>query len=63
MSKKNAIIKSINEILNLEFTCKETEEEINCDECPFDFDSMRDCGLAIIRERANMIKLEIEKDE
>lgn len=62
-SKEQVIKDSIKAILDLDFTCKGTDEEMLCDDCPFDFDPMQDCGLAIIRERANMIKLEMEPNE
>ena len=55
--KKTTIQDSIKAILDLEYTCKETEKEVLCDECPFDLDY--ECGLHLLRAQAEKIKMEM----
>lgn len=61
--KNENIVNAIQKILDLVLPCEEDDDEILCSECPFDIMPKKDCGIALLQERANMIKLEIEKDE
>jgi len=63
-SKDEKIFNSIQKTLALSLPCEEGGIiEVLCDDCPFNIVPKVDCGLAILQERAKMIKLEMEKDE
>ena len=61
MSEKNSkteMDEVIQKILELNLPCGIGEVEILCDECPWNIAPKTDCGLALIQERARMLKLE-----
>ena len=60
VSPPEVVSKAIKKILELELPCENDEVEVLCDDCPFNIVPKVDCGLAILQERANMMKLEGE---
>ena len=55
------VSKAIEKIIEMDLPCANDNIEVLCDECPFDIVPKVDCGLALIQERASMLKLEREK--
>jgi len=60
VSPPEVVSKAIKKILELELPCENDEVEVLCDECPVNILPKVDCGLALLHERANMLKLEGE---
>lgn len=54
---------AIDKILGLDLPCEDNDIEVLCDECPFDILPKVDCGLAILQERANRLKLDRTESE
>ena len=55
---KQIVSKAIEKIIEMDLPCVNDTIEVLCDECPFDIMPKVDCGLAILKERANLLKLE-----
>jgi len=60
VSPPEVVSKAIKKIRELELPCENDEVEVLCDECPFNILPKLDCGLAVLRERAKMLKPEGE---
>lgn len=59
------ILKTIEAIQALTLPCQNTESDFEfiCDECPFNIVPKVDCGLALLQDKARIMKLELVKNE
>ena len=57
------ILKTIETIQALTLPCKNTENDFEflCEDCPYDIAPTVDCGLALLQDKARIIKLELVK--
>lgn len=59
------VLKTIEVIQALTLPCQNTESDFEflCEDCPYDIAPKVDCGLALLQDKARIIKLELTKDE
>lgn len=57
------ILRTIEVIQALSLPCQNTESDFEflCEDCPYDIYSSKDCGLALLQDKARIIKLELGK--
>ncbi len=55
------ILKTIEVIQELTLPCQntESEDEFLCEECPYDIAPKFDCGMALLQDKARIMKLEM----
>ena len=58
------VVEAIEKILDFVLPCEvDLEEEVLCDECPFNIIPEKSCGIVEIHTRALTLKKEMEKNE